>query len=145
MIYLDSSYLAKCYLPDLGYAQVRELAATDEGACCEIGRVEAASAFYRALREGRLRTTAYRRVCQQFDEDNGRNVWAWLPVTSALLQMAATWFEKLGPDVFLRAGDAVHLACAAEHGFREIYSNDKHLLAAAPRFGLKGMNVISSR
>ena len=32
-------------------------------------------------------------------------------------------------------------ASASAHGFREIYSNERHVLAAAPLFGLRGASV----
>jgi predicted nucleic acid-binding protein len=52
-------------------------------------------------------------------------------------------FQKLPPTIFLRAGDAIHLATASEAGFKEIYSNDRHLLAAATLFKLKGINPLA--
>jgi predicted nucleic acid-binding protein len=44
--------------------------------------------------------------------------------------------------LFLRAADAIHLATAAESGFRIVYSNDAHFLGAAKHFGIEARNVI---
>ena len=63
-------------------------------------------------------------------------------VEHSLLDSVCAAFESLPDKAPLRAGDAQHLACAREHGFREIYSNDRYLLNAAPEFGLVGKNVI---
>jgi hypothetical protein len=65
-------------------------------------------------------------------------------LTDGVQQRLQHVFQKAPPTAFLRAADALHLACAAEHAFRDIYSNDRHLLAAAPLFGLRGVNVIQS-
>jgi hypothetical protein len=37
--------------------------------------------------------------------------------------------------------DALHLVTAADSGFVEVWTNDRHMLAAAPHFGLVGRSV----
>jgi hypothetical protein len=76
----------------------------------------------------------------QRDDDVG--LVTWFPVAAQLLDRVKQEFEHLPSSVFLRSADALHLPCAKEQGFPEIYSNDRHLLAAAPHFGLAGRNVI---
>ena len=142
MIYFDAAYLAKCYLTDQGHQAVRALAAAERVACCELGRVEVVTAFHRVLREGRMTVSMHRSVCRQYAVDEESGIWVWLPVTSAIFQKAASRMLAMDRAVFVRAADAIHLTCAAEHGFGEIYSNDRHLLAAASSFGLKPRNVI---
>jgi predicted nucleic acid-binding protein len=48
----------------------------------------------------------------------------------------------LPSTAFVRSGDALHLACAEEHGFQEVFTNDRHMLQAARYFQLTGVNVL---
>jgi predicted nucleic acid-binding protein len=81
-------------------------------------------------------------IWNQFDLDEEKKLWTWLPLDAELLADVTVRFRKLSPAVYLRSADAVHLACAVEHGFKKIHSNDGHLLEAAKAFGIKGVNVV---
>ena len=143
MIYLDSSYIIKCYIHEPGTPRVLQLVQTHPGrASCLLGRSEFWSAVYRHVREGNLARAEAVRVWRLFESDEHQGLWQWLCLDHAVVRRSCSVFEKLGASVFLRSSDALHLACAAENGFTEIYSNDRHLLASAEHFGLTGRNVI---
>ena len=118
MIYFDTAYLAKCYLNEPGSEEVRATAAA-EGvvACSGYGRIELMSVFHRNLREGKITRAEWNLILRQFELDESSHLWTWLPVTPGLIENAAQRFKELSASVYLRAADALHLACAAEHGF----------------------------
>ena len=143
MIYFDTSYLLKCYLAEPGHEVVRKLA-REAGplACVSYGAVECRAGVHRHLREGKLSVAEAAVVFQVMQRDDEMGVVTWFPVTAELLDRVKREFENLAAAVFLRTADALHLLCAREQGFREIYSNDRHLLTAATHFALAGKNVI---
>jgi predicted nucleic acid-binding protein len=108
--------------------------------CSLHGRAEFASAAFRKVREGTATPDQYRALLSQLHHDSASGHLKWLPVTEAIVDRVESIFASATTN--LRAADALHLACAAEHGFTEVYPNDRQLLAAAPLFGLKGVNVI---
>jgi len=144
VIYFDTAYLAKCYLNEPGSTEIRALAASaGRVACCEIGKTELAAVLHRQRREGHLTDKTFRitRAQREFDEQAG--LWTWLPLPGAMLEKTAQELLDLsGKALFLRAADAIHLVCARENGFREIHTNDRHMLAASAAFGLKGVNIL---
>ena len=142
MIYFDASYLVRLYYNDRGYEEVRHLASTDSLACAQHGQAEVIAALHRKYREGSLTLTVYQSVLQQFAEDIHADAFRWLLLSPSVLDRIRVDFETLPRRNFLRASDALHLAIASENGFRQLYSNDKNLLAAAPHFGIRGVNVL---
>jgi predicted nucleic acid-binding protein len=142
MIYFDASYVVRLYYNDRGYEEVRHLASSDSLACAQHGQAEVIAALHRKYREGSLTRTLYQSVLQQFAEDIRGDGFRWLPLSPTVLDRVRAEFDTLPRRNFLRASDALHLAIARENGFRQLYSNDKNLLAAASHFGLRGVNVL---
>lgn len=118
--------------------RVRASAESADGlASCAIARGEVLATFHRHLREGRLTQSEFRQLAAQVEVDLEAGLWTALPVTSLLIEAQARRIAGLPAAVFLRAADALHLECAAMAGMAEIYSSDRHLIAAAPHFGLR--------
>jgi predicted nucleic acid-binding protein len=80
---------------------------------------------------------------RDFEADEKNGVWQWFRVTSELVEKARKAVLALPPTVFIRSSDALHLACAEEHGFEEVYTNDRHMLQAARYFHVSSVNVLS--
>ena len=142
MIYFDATYIVRCYLDEPGATEVRELIKQNVVACCTLGQAEASAAFHRKLREGTLDPAQLAVVLKQFDADAAGSAFVWLPLGSGLITRVRKAFATLPSSTFLWASDAVHLVSARDTCFSEIYTNDRHMLAAAPHFGLSGVNVI---
>jgi predicted nucleic acid-binding protein len=64
--------------------------------------------------------------------------WNLAPITDALMRKTVALIRGLSAKVPLRAGDAIHLATALDAGETEIWTSDRHLLAAAAQVGLDG-------
>ena len=61
-----------------------------------------------------------------------------MPVTESLLRKTAMLIRSPPPGVPLRVDDAIHTATALDTCESEIWTNDRHLLAAVAHFGLAG-------
>jgi predicted nucleic acid-binding protein len=141
-LYFDTAYLGKLRWPETGSAAVCRLAeGADELTCAAHGRAEFYSICHRKVREGEATAEQAGIVCAQFESDCANGGIRLLALEQAVLDRVAKAYRSAPPSLYLRAADALHLATAAQAGFREIFSNDRHLLAAAAHFGLAGTNV----
>ena len=141
-MYLDSAYIAKFYVNEGDSRAVRDLirgADTLVSSAWAIGEVSCV--FHRHMREKKLTQRQFRELLDAFLGHVGDEVWNLLPVTSRTLQKVASLVRSAPAGVYLRAGDAVHLAAAMDAEEREVWTNDRHLLNAAEHFGLSGRSV----
>ncbi len=98
--------------------------------------------FLRHIRESGLTPRDARTLHRLFGDDVRNGIWNLVPVSTAILDEVDDRLTRLRRrDLFLRAGDAVHLVSARHAGLKTIWTSDRHLLAAARRFGLRGRSV----
>jgi predicted nucleic acid-binding protein len=143
--FFDTSYLVRFYLEDAGFEAVRECAGAERViSAAWHAQSEVVAALHRAFRERRMEQGAFQAALDQFIKDSKDGLFRWLPLTDGVRKRVEQIYRQAPASVFLRSADALHLACAAEHDFMDVYSNDRHFLAAAPLFGLRGINVIGS-
>ena len=144
MIYFDAAYIATCYLNEPGADRVRAVAYGADGlASCELARLEFASILKRHVGEHHVPRREMTAILKEFEEDERTGVWQWFAVTSDLLEKARKALLGIPNTVLVRAGGALHLACAEEHGFQTVYTNDRHMLQAARYFHVTGVEVLT--
>lgn len=141
-LYFDTAYLGKCYWNEPDGKLVRELARQADGVYSSaICIAEMACLALRKVREGPIAPADAVIRRDLFLDDVNSGVITAVPVTERLLRRVEAATRALQPSCYLRAFDALHLVTAADSGFVEVWTNDRHMLAAAPHFGLIARSV----
>ena len=137
MTYWDTSYLAKLYLREAGTDEVLQAFSAQGGLVCgEHGQLELMAALKRNQREGLLTAAQLKMLWRKHAQDLADGLIDICRCPPSFFRKPRTVLQL--PPRFLSGGDPLHLACASEAGLKEIYSHDRHLLAAAPHFGPPG-------
>ena len=142
MYYFDSAYVAKFYLNEPDSERVRNLAQRPAPFYSSVICIaEVSSAIRRRTGAHSLSRRQAQEVSDLFRSDVEGGVWTLVPASEGLLWGVHRILHSLPAGVPLRAGDAIHLASARHAGFREIWTNDRHVLRAAAHFGLTGRSA----
>jgi predicted nucleic acid-binding protein len=141
-VYLDTCYIAKFYFNEAESARVRELVKKADAIRSSLwAMAEFHAVIHRHLREGSLAARDARVIAARFSTHVEAGLWNLIPVNEALLRRTSALMISAPKDLFLRTADAVHLATASEIGESEVWTSDRHMLAAASYFGVEGRSV----
>ncbi len=101
--------------------------------------IEVTCVYRRLVREGFFTPEQGRAATDLFGEHIELGLWNLVPISESLIRTTLLLLRSLPPEVPL--GDAIHLATAISVGAGEIWTTDRHLLAAASHAGLVGRRV----
>ena len=141
-MYFDTCYIAKFYFNEPGSERVRKLVRKADGIHSSVWALaEFHAVIHRHLREGWLLADDARDLASRFFAHTEDGLWNFAPVHEALVRRTSALIAAAPPNLFIRTADAVHLVTAHETGEREVWTNDRQMLAAASYFGLTGRSV----
>jgi uncharacterized protein len=141
-VYFDTSYIAKFYFNEPESPRVRELVRKADAIHSSLWALaEFHAVLHRRIREGGSSARDGRQLALRFSEHIEDGFWTLIPVTEALLRRTSALILAGPRDLFIRTADAVHLATAHEIGEPIVWTNDRHMLAAASYFGVTGQSV----
>lgn len=137
MLYFDTSFVAPLYTPEPSSERVRgltyELAQANDIAISEWTCVEFSSMVARRVRMNQLSENSARELLEAFERISHAQ-YVLLTPTQADYRLADRFLRNFSTG--LRAGDALHLAIAKNHGALHIYSLDQGLVKAAALLNL---------
>ena len=140
MLYVDTSALVALIVPEPGSAAVARwyASATGELVSAVWCVTEFASALGIKQRTGQLDSSQARQAWQRFEQLAAHDL-TLLPVTPGHFHRAA--LLTLGATPALRAGDALHLACAEQAGAGGIVTLDAVLARDAQRLNINPVDL----
>jgi len=103
--------------------------------------VEFHAVLHRHVREGFISERDRATLAKRFADHTAARLWIVVPLSETLLERSSAMLLSAPRGLFLRTADALHLTTAQHIGAKEVWTNDRHMLAAAPHFGLAGRSV----
>jgi predicted nucleic acid-binding protein len=141
-VFFDTAYIIKFYRNEIGSPEIRMLVRAEGVVYASFWAFnEFHAVLHRHVRESILKRNAARVLSKEFQDHIDEGMWKLLPVNETLLKHTSASLLSAPTGLFLRAGDALHLQTAKDAGEKEIWTNDRHMLAAAPHFGLRGRSA----
>jgi predicted nucleic acid-binding protein len=137
-IYLDACYLAKLLIEEPDSRAIADLVAEHDIVACSVhGRAEVATTLHRKLREKAITRAEHERGSECLMAMVGRGQVRWLPLVDCVFSLIERTYAQPDTKLHLRSADALHLACAVEHGFGTVWSSDRQMQAGARAFGIE--------
>jgi predicted nucleic acid-binding protein len=134
----DSCYVLKmlCREPD-SLAVVKLVGDDGVMACGAHGRAEVVVALHRKVRNGELSEGDCRTALDRLELDTASGQLIWLSIGEPAYRILTSVYAQHGKSLPMRSADAMHLACAVEHGFGTVWSSDRQMHSGARAFGIE--------